>query len=115
VLPDLADADLWDLLTAVTSVAAGLHQVVHSPPTLAALYREDPQLRHANVEVAASLQRITEVILLDFQHRRAQRRCCVVPTQNRFETATSVLDQTAKANSSTAPASPARTNARVLG
>ena len=36
-LPDLADADLWDLIAGVTSVAAGLHQVVHPPPTLAAL------------------------------------------------------------------------------
>jgi AcrR family transcriptional regulator len=73
VLPDLADADLWDLIAAVTSVAAGLHQVVHPPPTLAALYREDPQLGHADVEFAASLQRITEVILLGFEHRHAQR------------------------------------------
>jgi AcrR family transcriptional regulator len=54
-------------------VAAGLHQVVHPPPTLAALYREDPQLGHANVEFAASLQRITEVILLGFEHRHARR------------------------------------------
>src|SRR6266536_1011169 len=67
VLPDLADADLWD------PIAAGLHQVVHPPPTLAALYREDPQLGHADVEFAASLQRITEVILLGFEHRHAQR------------------------------------------
>jgi AcrR family transcriptional regulator len=68
VLPRVADADLWDLLAAVTSVAAGLHQVVHPPPTLAALYREDPQLGHANVEFAASLNRITEVILHGFEH-----------------------------------------------
>jgi hypothetical protein len=54
VLPDLADTDLWDLLAAVTSDAAGLHQIVHPPPTLAALYRQDPQLGHANVEFAAS-------------------------------------------------------------
>ena len=73
VLPDLADTDLWDLLAAVTSAAAGLHQVVHPPPTLAALYREDPQLGHANVDFAASLHRITDVILLGFQHRHVQR------------------------------------------
>jgi len=73
VLPDLADTDLWDLLAAVTSAAAGLHQVVHLPPTLAALYREDRQLGHANVDFAASLHRITDVILLGFQHRHVQR------------------------------------------
>lgn len=73
VLPDLADTELWDLIAAVTSVAAGLHQIAHPPPTLAALYREDPQLGHATVDFAASLHRITEVILLGFEHRHAQR------------------------------------------
>jgi len=63
VLPPLTDADVMDLVGAVTAIAAGLWQTTHPPAALVALYAEDPRLGHAQVEFTPSLQRLSEVVL----------------------------------------------------
>jgi AcrR family transcriptional regulator len=63
VLPDLTEADVMDLMVIVTGVAAALWQAAHPPPALIALYAEDPQLAHGQVEFIPALQRVVEVTL----------------------------------------------------
>jgi AcrR family transcriptional regulator len=63
VLPDLTEADILDLMVVVTGVAAALWQAAHPPPALVALYAEEPQLAHGQVEFTPALQRVVEVTL----------------------------------------------------
>jgi AcrR family transcriptional regulator len=63
VLPGLTDADVADLMVVVTAVAAALWQTTHPPPTLVALYAEDPALAHVHMEFVPGLQRVIEVTL----------------------------------------------------
>ncbi len=63
ILPGLTDADLFDLIATVGGVAASLYQVSNPPPTLAALYAEDPALGHATVDFAPQLRRIIRTFM----------------------------------------------------
>jgi AcrR family transcriptional regulator len=67
VLPTLTETDLIDLMLTVSAVAASLHQIAHPPPTLAALYRDDPSLGHAALEFVPILRRVTETFLKGLQ------------------------------------------------
>lgn len=62
VLPDLSEADLYDVGLTMTAVAAALHQQANPPETLGRLYREHPELGHG-VEFAPTLRRVIETYL----------------------------------------------------
>jgi AcrR family transcriptional regulator len=61
-VPRLTAAGAQDLIAAVSALAANLWQVAHPPPTLAALYREDPRLAHAEADFAGRLTRLAEAM-----------------------------------------------------
>ncbi len=63
VLPDLTEAGAFDLVGSVTMIAAGLWQIGHPTPTLAALYAEEPRLGHANLPFVPTLTRLAETII----------------------------------------------------
>lgn len=63
VLPELSEADLFDVGLTMTAVAAALHQQANPPETLGQLYREHPELGHPDLEFAPTLQRIIETYL----------------------------------------------------
>jgi AcrR family transcriptional regulator len=69
ILPFLDEMALFDLIATLSAVAASLHQVANPPPTLAALYRSDPELGHTAVEFTPTLQRITETFLIGLKAR----------------------------------------------
>jgi AcrR family transcriptional regulator len=69
VLPGLTEAGVMDLMVVVTAVAAALWQAAHPPPALVALYAEDPQLGHGQVEFTPSLERVIEVTLIGLLQR----------------------------------------------
>ncbi|WP_380280713.1 TetR family transcriptional regulator [Kitasatospora purpeofusca] len=57
-LPALADEDATDLVATAVSLAGALWQIANPGPEVAALYRGDPRLAHAVVEVEPRLARI---------------------------------------------------------
>ena len=61
--PTLSQADAIDVIAATTSMAGALWQMATPGPEIAALYRSDPRLSHAVVDVEARLRRLTAAIL----------------------------------------------------
>ncbi len=57
-LPGLTEQDGVDLVAASTSMAGTFHQIATPGPEVAALYRSDPRLSHALVDVEPRLARI---------------------------------------------------------
>ena len=57
-LPGLTEQDGVDLVAAATSIAGTFHQIATPGPEVAALYRSDPRLSHALVDVEPRLARI---------------------------------------------------------
>ncbi|MCS5734074.1 TetR/AcrR family transcriptional regulator [Herbiconiux daphne] len=57
-LPALTERDCVDLVAAVTSLSGALWQMATPGPEIAALYRSDPRLAHAVVEVEPRVTRI---------------------------------------------------------
>ncbi|MFB6888564.1 TetR family transcriptional regulator [Kitasatospora sp. NPDC056327] len=57
-LPGLRDQDVVDLVATAVSLAGALWQIANPGPEVAALYRSDPRLAHAVVEVEPRLARI---------------------------------------------------------
>jgi AcrR family transcriptional regulator len=58
VLPGLSEQDGIDLVAAATAMAGNFYQIATPPPDIAALYRSDPRLAHALVDVEPRLARI---------------------------------------------------------
>jgi AcrR family transcriptional regulator len=62
-LPGLTEQDGVDLVAAATSMAGTFHQIATPGPEVAALYRSDPRLAHALVDVEPRLARILAAML----------------------------------------------------
>jgi AcrR family transcriptional regulator len=62
-LPGLTEQDGIDLVAAATSLAGTFHQIATPGPEVAALYRSDPRLSHALVDVEPRLARILAAML----------------------------------------------------
>ncbi|MFB7415823.1 TetR family transcriptional regulator [Streptomyces sp. NPDC056121] len=62
-LPELIEADGVDLMAAATSMAGSFWQIATPGPEVAALYRGDPRLAHAIVDVEPRLARILTAML----------------------------------------------------
>lgn len=63
LLPGLTERDGVDLIAAATSLAGALWQMATPGPEIAGLYRDDPRLAHAIVEVEPRLGRILTALL----------------------------------------------------
>jgi AcrR family transcriptional regulator len=61
--PTLSQADAIDVIAATTSMSGAFWQMATPGPELAALYRSDPRLSHAVMDVEDRLQRLTAAIL----------------------------------------------------
>lgn len=61
-LPELIEADGLDLMAAATSMAGSFWQIATPRPEVAVLYRGDPRLAHAIVDVEPRLARILTAI-----------------------------------------------------
>ena len=62
-LPGLTEQDGVDLVAAATSLAGTFHQIATPGAEVAELYRSDPRLSHALVEVEPRLARILGAML----------------------------------------------------
>ncbi|WP_423463435.1 TetR family transcriptional regulator [Promicromonospora sp. MS192] len=62
-LPGLTEQDGVDLIAAATSMAGTFHQIATPGPEVAELYRSDPRMAHALVEVEPRLARILAAML----------------------------------------------------
>ncbi len=62
-LPALAPADALDLIATAVSLAGAFWQIATPGPEVARLYREDPRLGHAVIEVEPRLARILTATL----------------------------------------------------
>ena len=62
-LPGLTEQDGVDLVAAATSLAGTFHQIATPGPEVATLYRSDPRLSHALVDVEPRLARILAAML----------------------------------------------------
>ncbi|MGG7465344.1 TetR family transcriptional regulator [Plantibacter sp. YIM 135347] len=58
ILPSLTEEDAVDLVAAATSMSGAFWQMATPGPAIEALYREDPRLVHAVVEVAPRVTRV---------------------------------------------------------
>jgi AcrR family transcriptional regulator len=72
-LPALAAADALDLIATAVSLAGAFWQIATPGPEVARLYREDPRLGHAVVEVEPRLARILTATLEGMLLRGAER------------------------------------------
>jgi AcrR family transcriptional regulator len=61
--PELDDADAVDVIAAATGLAGAFWQMATPGPAVAQLYRDDPRLRHAIVDVEPRLARILTPLL----------------------------------------------------
>jgi len=63
VLPGLGSTAAVDAVAAATSLAGAFWQMATPPPTVGELYRTDPELTHAVVDVGPRLRRILTALL----------------------------------------------------
>jgi AcrR family transcriptional regulator len=63
LLPSLDERDTVDLVAAATSLSGALWQMATPGPEIAALYRDEPRLAHAIVEVGPRVERILTALL----------------------------------------------------
>jgi AcrR family transcriptional regulator len=63
LLPALNENDVVDLIATATSLAGAFWQMATPGPEIAALYRTDPRLSHAVVDVELRLQRILTALI----------------------------------------------------
>jgi AcrR family transcriptional regulator len=63
LLPTLSGLDAVDLIATATSLSGALWQMATPGPEIAALYRRDPRLSHAVVDVQPRVQRILTAML----------------------------------------------------
>ena len=70
VLPELTKDDGNELLVGITTLAAGLWQLGHPPPTVAKLYVDHPAMAHTAIEFTPAVKRLTETLVLGLQAKR---------------------------------------------
>jgi AcrR family transcriptional regulator len=63
LLPTLNGGDAVDLIAAATSLSGAFWQMATPGPEIAALYRSDPRLSHAVVDVGARVQRLLTALI----------------------------------------------------
>jgi AcrR family transcriptional regulator len=63
LLPPLSESDGVDLIAAATSLSGAFWQMATPGPEIAALYRSDPRLSHAMVDVQARVQRLLTALI----------------------------------------------------
>jgi AcrR family transcriptional regulator len=63
LLPTLSGPDPVDLIAAATSLSGAFWQMATPGPEIAALYRSDPRLSHAVVDVEARVQRLLTALI----------------------------------------------------
>jgi AcrR family transcriptional regulator len=63
VLPDLTSDECREFVSTMASLAGSLWQIANPPPALADLYRSDPELAHACVDLAPRLRRTAAILL----------------------------------------------------
>jgi AcrR family transcriptional regulator len=68
-LPELGQADALDLIATAVSLAGAFWQIATPGPEVAELYRSDPRLGHAIIEVEPRLARILTATLVGMLHR----------------------------------------------
>jgi AcrR family transcriptional regulator len=61
--PELTELDAVDLIAAATSLSGAFWQMATPGPEIAALYRSDPRLSHAVVDVERRVQRLLTALL----------------------------------------------------
>jgi AcrR family transcriptional regulator len=66
LLPTLSGRDAVDLIAAATSLSGAFWQMATPGPEIAVLYRSDPRLSHAVVDVEARLQRLLTALIRGF-------------------------------------------------
>jgi AcrR family transcriptional regulator len=69
-LPEINEPEARELVSALATITGSLWQIANPPAVLAELYRSDPELAHACVEVRSRLQRTAEVMLAGFPATR---------------------------------------------
>ena len=69
-LPEITDTEARELVSALATITGSLWQIANPPAVLAELYRSDPDLAHACVEVRTRLERTAEVMLAGFPATR---------------------------------------------
>lgn len=72
ILPEFTEDDGNELLVGVTTLAAGLWQLSHPPPTVAKLYVEHPAMAHAAIEFVSAIRRLTETLMMGLRAKRAR-------------------------------------------
>jgi len=63
LLPTLSGRDAVDLIAAATSLSGAFWQMATPGPEIAALYRSDPRLFHAVIDVEARVQRLLTALI----------------------------------------------------
>jgi len=63
LLPGLGKGDAVDLIAAATSLSGAFWQMSTPAPEIAALYRADPRLSHAVIEVGPRVERLLTALL----------------------------------------------------
>jgi AcrR family transcriptional regulator len=63
LLPALSEPDAVDLIAAATSLSGAFWQMATPGPEIAALYRSDPRLSHAVIDVEARVQRLLTALI----------------------------------------------------
>jgi AcrR family transcriptional regulator len=63
LVPTLSELDAVDLIAAATSLSGAFWQMATPGPEMSALYRSDPRLSHAVVDVEARVQRLLTAII----------------------------------------------------
>jgi AcrR family transcriptional regulator len=71
LLPTLSRNDGVDIIAAATSLSGAFWQMATPGPEIAALYRSDPRLSHAVVDVEARVQRLLSALIQGFLDQRA--------------------------------------------
>ena len=69
-LPRVTAEEARELVSALATLTGSLWQIANPPAVLAELYRSEPALRHACVEVAPRLRRVAELMLAGFAATR---------------------------------------------
>jgi AcrR family transcriptional regulator len=63
VLPELAEGECREFISAMASLAGAVWQIANPPPALAELYATDPDLGHACVDLLPRLRRTAAILL----------------------------------------------------
>jgi AcrR family transcriptional regulator len=85
LLPELDERDGVDLIAAATSLSGAFWQMATPGPEVAALYRSDPRLAHAVVDVEPRVRRLLRAMLDGILARAGQAKPASAEPSNRQE------------------------------